>query len=206
MPIRFVAKIFAALAVAATLAACAGSEPSLPPLANAAVQDPNYQVGAGDTLQIVVWRNTELSVTAPVRPDGFISVPLVGDLRVEGKTPETVSREISDKLRTYVQNPVVTVVVSGFTGSFGQQIRVIGQAPKPQAIPYRAGMTLLDVMIAVGGTTEFAAGNRATVVRQVDGKPQSYRVRLDDLIKDGDITANGPLMPGDVLIIPEAWF
>jgi polysaccharide export outer membrane protein len=154
-----------------------------------------------------VWGNPDLSVNeVPVRPDGHITTPLVEDVRASGKTPTQLARAIEQQLSRYVKNPEVTVTVSKFVGSDKEQIRVIGQAAEPQTIPYRENITVLDVMIEVGGLTEFASGNRATIIRVVDGEQKSYRVRLDDLINDGDITANVRMYPGDILIIPESWF
>ncbi|WP_123400900.1 XrtA/PEP-CTERM system exopolysaccharide export protein [Inmirania thermothiophila] len=176
------------------------------PAPSAAAPDIDYLIGPGDTIQIFVWRNPEVSTSVPVRPDGKISVPLVEDLPVAGKTPTQVAREIEQVLSRYIRNPVVTVIVSGFSGVFSQQVRVVGQAAQPQAIPYRKGMTLLDVMIAVGGLTDFAAGDKASIVRVVDGKQTQLRVHLDRLLRDGDVSANVPVLPGDILIIPEAWF
>ncbi len=167
---------------------------------------PSYLVGANDSLTIFVWRNPELSTTVPVRPDGRISVPLIEDLQAAGKTPTQLARDIEKVLAQYVQNPIVTVIVTEFVGPFDQQVRVVGEATEPQAIPYRENMTVLDVMIAVGGLTEFAAGNRAVIVRKTNGDKETYRVRLDDLLKDGDVSANAAVLPGDVLIVPQAWF
>lgn len=165
-----------------------------------------YLLGPGDTININVWRNPEVSQTIPVRPDGRITMPLVEDLPAMGKTPTQLAREIEQILSKYIQQPVVTVTVTSFVGPYTEQIRVIGQASKPQALPYRQGMSLMDVLIAVGGLAEFAAGNRANIVRTVDGKQQKIAVRLNDLIKSGDISANMPVRPGDVLIIPESFF
>jgi polysaccharide export outer membrane protein len=165
----------------------------------------NYRIGAGDALSIVVWRNPELSSKIAVRPDGKITVPLVEDLDAQGKTPTELAREIEGKLGKYLQEPVVTIVVDSFGGPYSEQVRVVGQAAKPAAIPYRQKMTLLDVMIAVGGLTEFAAGNDATIIRSRE-RSRVYSVRLHDLMKRGDISANVEMMPGDVLIIPEGWF
>lgn len=191
---------------AAGLAGCAGKEEL--PSASILGQGPTpvYRIGPLDTVQIFVWRNPELTTSVPVRPDGRISVPLIEDLEAAGKTPSQLARDIEKKLSTYVQEPIVTVLVSGFVGTFDEQIRVVGEATRPQAIPYRANMTLLDVMIEVGGITDFAAGNDSTIVRVVDAKQKSYAAHLDDLLKDGDIGANVQMMPGDVLIIPESWF
>jgi polysaccharide export outer membrane protein len=145
-------------------------------------------------------------MSVPVRPDGKITTPLVEDLPAAGKTSTELARDIEKALAKFIQQPVVTVVVTGFVGNYGEQIRVIGQAAKPQALPYRRDMSLMDVLIAVGGVTEFASGNRASIIRNVDGKQQKLNVRLDDLIKDGDISANMPMRPGDILVIPESFF
>lgn len=170
------------------------------------VTDSQYLIGPGDAVNIIVWRNPEVSMSVPVRPDGKITTPLVEDLPAAGKTSTALARDIEKALSKYIQQPVVTVVVTTFVGNYDEQIRVIGQATKPQALPYRRNMSLMDVMIAVGGTTEFAAGNRASLIRNVDGKQQRFNVRLDDLIKEGDISANVPMRPGDVLVIPESFF
>ncbi|WP_377702799.1 XrtA/PEP-CTERM system exopolysaccharide export protein [Pseudoduganella sp. UC29_71] len=166
----------------------------------------DYLIGPGDNLSIVVWRNPEVSQGVPVRPDGKITTPLVEDLQASGKTSTELARDIEKALSKFIQQPVVTVIVTGFVGVYSEQIRVIGQAARPQALPYRRDMSLLDVMIAVGGITDFAAGNRAIVLRNVDGKQQKLTVRLNDLIKDGDISANMPMRPGDVLVVPESYF
>jgi polysaccharide export outer membrane protein len=157
-------------------------------------------------VQIFVRNEPDLSVTVPVRPDGRISTPLIDDMVAAGKTASQLGKDIAEQLRTYVQDPVVTVMVSSFAGPFDQQVRVVGEATKPQAIPYRANMTVLDVMIEAGGLTEFADGNRAVLVRRTGGSEESYNVRLGDLIKDGDIKANVAVRPGDVIIIPQSWF
>lgn len=166
----------------------------------------DYLIGPGDELQIFVWRNPEFSVTLPVRPDGRISAPLVEDLVAVGKTSTQLARELEKSLSNYVRNPVVTVIVRNFVGSLQQQIRVIGAAAQPRALPYRNGMTLLDVMIEVGGQTQLAAGNRSSIVRSVAGKQKSFSVRVDDLLNDGDMSANVRMLPGDILIIPESFF
>lgn len=144
-------------------------------------------------------------MTVPVRPDGKITTPLVEDLPASGKTPTQLARDVEKALSKYIQEPVVTVIVNGFVGPYSEQIRVIGQATKPQALPYRENMTLLDVLIMVGGITEFADGNKASILR-IAGGNQQFNVRLNDLVKDGDISANVRMRPGDVLIIPESWF
>ena len=168
--------------------------------------DYNYIIGPGDDLTIFVWRNPELTRSVPVRPDGRISVPLVEDLVASGKTATQLAREVEQVLSTYVKDPLVTVILGDFVGVFDTQVRVVGEASQPRALPYRTHMTVLDVMIAVGGLTEFADGNKARLVRTVDGQQHEAVLRLDDLIRDGDISANVAVAPGDVLIIPQAWF
>lgn len=195
------------MAAAVTVAAgCGSSETSPHNLPWKAPAEYDYLIGPGDQLQIFVWRNPELTQSVPVRPDGKISVPLVEDLPAADKTATQLAREIEHALSKFVRDPLVTVIVSGFQGVYQTQVRVVGQATDPRALPYRDNMTLLDVMIAVGGLTEFAAGNRSKLVRTVDGQTSQATVRLEDLIRDGDISANIPVAPGDVIIIPEAWF
>ncbi len=167
---------------------------------------PEYIIGPRDELNIFVWQNPDLSVTVPVRPDGKVSTPLIGDIQASEKTPEKLSKDIATKLQTYIVDPVVTVSVVKFAGPYNQQVRIVGQAVQPMAIAFNDRMTLLDAMIAVGGMTEFAAGNRSVVVRVEDGIEKSYTVRLDDLLLSGDVSANVPLLPGDIIIIPESWF
>jgi polysaccharide export outer membrane protein len=182
------------------------------PVAGSTSDDPsspdqsNYRIGPGDSLDIFVWRNPEISAKVPVRPDGKISMPLVEDMVAVGKTPSQLARDIEAVLATYVKSPSVNIIVTGFQGVPSEQVRVVGQAANPQAVPYREGMTVLDVIIAVGGLGEFAAGNRSKLVRKVNGETVEYRVRLDDLINDGDIRQNVEMRPGDILIIPEAFF
>jgi polysaccharide export outer membrane protein len=194
-----------ALIAASTLALGGCATRTVAPV-DTQVSDADYLIGPGDSINIIVWRNPEVSMSVPVRPDGKITTPLVEDLPAAGKTSTELARDIEKALAKFIQQPVVTVVVSSFVGTYGEQIRVIGQAAKPQALPYRRDMSLMDVMIAVGGTTEFAAGNRASLIRNVNGKQQKFNVRLDDLVKDGDISANVPMRPGDVLVIPESYF
>ncbi|MGL4573193.1 MAG: XrtA/PEP-CTERM system exopolysaccharide export protein [Burkholderiaceae bacterium] len=191
--------------VAVSAVGCASNSglPAAPAKAN--VAEYQYVIGALDTLSITVWRNPELSASVQVRPDGRISTPLVQDLEAVGKTPQQLSKEIEKRLANYIREPVVTVVVSGFQGPYGEQVRVIGEATKPQSVPFRQNMTLLDVMILVGGLTDFADGNSAVIVRGREGGKQ-YKVRVRDLIKRGDISANVEVMPGDILIIPQSWF
>lgn len=197
-----------ALVAAATMGLMLGGCATHVPLAEgqASADNPDYRIGPGDAVNIIVWRNPEVSMAVPVRPDGKITTPLVEDLQAAGKTSTQLARDIEQSLSKYIQQPVVTVVVTSFVGNFSEQIRVIGQAARPQALPYRRDMSLMDVLIAVGGVNEFAAGNRASIIRTVDGKQQRLQVRLDDLIKDGDITANVTMRPGDVLVIPESFF
>ncbi len=190
----------------ALVAGCGSSGTSVHDLPWQSPADYDYIIGPGDQLDIFVWRNPELTQSVPVRPDGKISVPLVEDLPAANKTASELAREIEHALSKFVRDPLVTVIVSGFQGVYQTQVRVVGQATDPQALPYRDNMTLLDVMIAVGGLTEFAAGNRSKLVRTVDGQTVQATVRLEDLIRDGDISANVPVAPGDVIIIPEAWF
>jgi polysaccharide export outer membrane protein len=188
----------------AALSGCAAN--NLPPApAQAATADYNYVIGAGDSVNIVVWRNPELSGSYPVRPDGKISAPLVEELVAQGKTSVELARDIEKKLATYVRDPVVTVIVTGFVGPYSEQIRVVGEAARPLFLPYKQKMTLLDVMIAVGGLTDFADGNRAVIQRTSEGNKQ-YAVRLKDLIKRGDLSANVEMRPGDILVIPQGLF
>ena len=165
-----------------------------------------YRIAPGDVVEIFVWGREELSGAVPVRPDGMITTRLVEDLPASGKTPSQLARDLENNYATYVKSPVVTVIVNGFVGLPNQQVRVVGEATEPTAIPFRKHMTLLDLMIAVGGLTDFAAGNHSVLVRYMEGEQHQYSVRLDDLIRDGDISANVSLLPGDILIIPEAWF
>jgi polysaccharide export outer membrane protein len=166
-----------------------------------------YVIGAGDVLDIFVWHNSDLTRSIPVRPDGRISMPLVGDTLVVGKTPAALAAELQDKLKPYIIDPLVTVIPTQFVGLFTRQVRVIGEAAQPRALPYRSSMTVLDVMIDVGGLTRYADGDRAVLVRQAaGGQQQSYRVKLDSLVRDGDITQNVDVQPGDILIIPQRLF
>ena len=195
-----------ALLLSAVLGACSLMKQDLPPApATGQTADYSYIIGAGDNVNIIVWRNPELSMSVPVRPDGKVSAPLVDELVAQGKTPPELARDIEKKLSTYVRDPVVTVIVTGFVGPFSEQIRVVGEAARPLFLPYKQKMTLLDVMIAVGGLTDFADGNRAIIQRTSDGNKQ-YAVRLKDLIKRGDISANVEMRPGDILIIPQSLF
>ena len=192
--------LFALTCLAIGLVGCATIHPLAPMDARSA--DDLYKVGPLDSLNIVVWRNPDLSGTVSVRPDGRISTPLVQDLLAAGKSPADIAKEVEKALSKYVRDPNVTVLVTSFQGTFDEQIRIVGEATKPQAIAYRQNMTLLDVMIQVGGLTDFADGNSAVLVR----KDTSYTVRLKDLLKRGDISANAAVAPGDVIIVPQTWF
>ena len=212
------------MAVVLVLGACA-KQPGLPPSTQYGSQTTspetyNYLIGPGDQLQIFVWRNPEVSQTVTVRPDGKISTPLVEDLQASGRTSAQLAKDLEKALETYIRQPIVTVIVVAGIGPYSEQIRVIGQVGSSrngqttgsqggqagvQAIAYRRKMTLLDVMVTVGGLNEFAAGNKTKLVRMVDGEQKEYEVRLDDLL-NGDISANVDMLPGDILIVPESWF
>lgn len=182
---------------------CASSYPPAP--RDAASPDYTYIIGPGDSVNIQVWRNPELSMAVPVRPDGKLASPLVENIVAMGKTPESLARDIEKEISKFIRDPVVTVIVTGFVGPYSEQIRVIGEAAKPQVLAYKQKMTLLDVMIAVGGLTDFANGNGASILRSSENNKQ-YSVRLKDLVKKGDVSANVEVKPGDVLIIPQSWF
>jgi polysaccharide export outer membrane protein len=202
---RLVARLLALGAVACALAACStlSSHPPAPRIVDA--PSLRYKIGPLDTLNIVVWRNPELSSTVTVRPDGFISTPLVEDVQAAGRNPADLSRDVEKALAKYIRDPVVSIVVTGFQGVYSDQIRIVGEAARPQAVPYRQNMTILDVMIQVGGMTDFADGNGAVLIRGGEGGKQ-YSVRLKDLLKRGDISANVAVMPGDIIIVPQSWF
>lgn len=201
--VRPVFRLALAVILGATVVGCASTNPPAP--SAAASPEYNYVVGPGDVVNIVVWRNPELSMSVPVRPDGKISAPLVEDLPAMGKDSTTLARDIETALGKFIREPVVTVVVTSFVGPYSEQIRVVGEAAKPQTIPYKQKMTLLDVMIIVGGITDFADGNSTTLLRTAEGSKQ-YNIRVKDLIKRGDVSANVEVKPGDVLIIPRSWF
>jgi polysaccharide export outer membrane protein len=198
------ARLIAAGAALLALVGCATNHYPPAPV-SAATADYSYKIGPLDSVNIIVWRNPELSATVPVRPDGKISTALVSDMQAAGLTPQELSTALQGAMTNYIRDPVVSVVVTSFQGASSEQIRIIGEAARPQAIPYRQGMTLLDVMIQVGGLTDFADGNGAVLVR---GKESGklYSVRLKDLLKRGDISANVDVRPGDVLIVPQGWF
>ena len=197
----------AAIVFACAGAAACGSMSSSHPPAPRVVDAPalHYRIGPLDTLNIVVWRNPELSGIVTVRPDGFVSTPLVPDLKAAGRSPTDLAQEVEKALGKYIRDPVVSIVVSGFQGVYSDQIRIVGEAAKPQAVAYRQDMTVLDVMIQAGGLTDFADGNGAVLIRGSEGGKQ-YSVRLSDLLKRGDISANVAVMPGDIILIPQSWF
>lgn len=197
------------LVMATGLVLLLGGCGSSPTISNSVATTPpttRYRIGPGDALEIFVRDNPKLTTTVPVRPDGRISIPLVQSVMAEGKTPNQLASELEKKLSQYIRSPLVTVVVKSFVGAPDQQVRVVGQAMKPEGIPYRRGMTLLDVMIDVGGLTKFAAGNDAKIVRRMpDGKKKTIPVNLSDLL-DGAIQDNKVMHPGDILIIPRSLF
>ena len=190
------------------LSACAQG-PSLPP-ASTDIGPPEatsqYVIGPGDVLDIFVWHNADLTRQIPVRPDGRISMPLIGDALAVGKTPTDLAGELQEQFKPFLKDPLVTVIPVQFVGLFTRQIRVVGEAVQPKAISYRSKMTALDVMIEVGGLTKYADGDRAVLVRSVGGKQESYQVRLDSLVRDGDVSKNVAMAPGDILIIPQRFF
>ncbi|MGF1700967.1 polysaccharide export protein [Photobacterium makurazakiensis] len=199
------------LLVGSTVGCSSTGLPLLPPATPQAsltkdISDYKYLIGPGDSLSIFVWGNPEISGNFIVRPDGMISTSLVDDLPASGRTPTDLARSLEAQLSEYVRDPIVTVMVSGFVGPYSEQVRVIGEASDPQAINYRENMTLLDVMVAVGGLTEFADGNDARLIRVVNGQQKQFALNMSDLVRDGDIEANVDILPGDIIIIPEAWF
>lgn len=205
-------KVAIVLLFAQLVSACSTTNNNLLPMATlhpsntTDISSYKYLIGAGDQLNIFVWRNPEVSGTFVVRPDGMITTSLVEDIQVSGKTPTELARSIESILSTYLRDPIVTVTVQNFIGPFSEQIRVIGEAAQPQAINYTQHMTLLDVMIQVGGLTEFANGNDAVLVRIEDNQQKQYTIMIDELLKNGEINANIDMLPGDIIIIPEAWF
>jgi len=208
---RFANNLKVGLLLLATLLSGCSSNNTLPsatlhPSNTDNINSYKYLIGSGDVLNIFVWRNPEVSGSFVVRPDGMITTSLVEDIKVSGKTPTELARSIEEILATYLRDPIVTVTVANFVGPFSEQIRVIGEAAQPRAINYTQHMTLLDVMIQVGGLTEFADGNDAVLIRIEDGKQKQYQVMINELLKDGEISANVDMLPGDIIIIPEAWF
>ena len=214
MPInRFTRLLAGSAMLSMMLTGCAGtaSGPQLPPASFVATEEgpgEEYVIGPLDELTIFVWRNPELGAKVQVRPDGRITTPLITDMPAVGKTPAMLAEDMKLQLSQYIQEPLVSVIVNKFAGTFSQQVRIIGATAKPASLPYRANMTVLDAMIAVGGLSEYAAGNRAKLIRfdKESGKQAEYGLRLGDLLKRGDSKANVMLMPGDVIIIPESQF
>jgi polysaccharide export outer membrane protein len=204
-PARAATALLTTLAAAAVLAGCSTPNAYPPAPRSAETVGHRYKIGPLDTLSVVVWRNPELSTNVTVRPDGRISTPLVDDVLAAGKNPADLARDIEQQLARVIRDPVVTVVVGSFQGAFSDQIRIVGEAARPQAVSFRQNMTILDVMIQAGGLTDFADGNGAVLVRGSEGGKQ-YSVRLKDLLKRGDISANVDVKPGDIVIVPQSWF
>ena len=209
---RFSRLLAGSAIVSLALTGCASStKPELPSASFVAMQEgpgEEYIIGPLDELTVFVWRNPELGASVQVRPDGRITTPLITDMPAVGKTPSMLAEDLKLQLSQYIQEPLVSVIVNKFAGTFSQQVRVVGATEKPASLPYRANMTLLDAMIAVGGLSEFAAGNRAKLIRfdKESGSQREFGIRLGDLLKKGDSKANVMLMPGDVIIIPESMF
>ncbi len=203
--LRNLLPIMAFFLIGSVSAQTGGTAPSSAQPASHSNVSPDYIIGPGDVLQIFVWRQPELSVSVPVRPDGKISTPLVEDIVAVGKTPSDLARGIEKVLSEYVRSPQVNVIVTDPVSTFSQ-VKVIGQVDKPQALPFREGITALDAVLAVGGLGDFAAGNRAKIVRTQDGKTTEIKIRLDDLLNKGDMRQNVKLRPGDVLVVPESRF
>ena len=206
---NFVTRLCAVVGLALFLAACSGGGGSTtkgPDTATPRAEGDDYVIGPGDSLRVFVWGHDDLSTSVQVRPDGEISTPLVEDMQAAGRTPTELARAVEVALAEYVRSPTVTIIIQQFVGEYERQIRVVGQAAEAQALSYRKGMTLLDVMIAVGGLSEFASGNKAKIVRRQGGQEVTIKVRINDLLNKGDMDENVKMMPGDVLIIPESIF
>jgi polysaccharide biosynthesis/export protein len=197
------------LALGLLISSCASTPPAqlhpTPKQATEKAADSDYIIGPGDTLQVFVWRNPELSVTVPVRPDGKISTPLVEDMVAVGKTSPQLARDMEKVLGEYVRSPKVNIIVTTAASAFSL-VQVVGQVAHPSSLPYREGMTVLDAVLAVGGLGQFAAGNRSRIVRNVNGQETSIKIKLDDLVNNGDTRQNLPLMPGDMLVVPQSLF
>jgi polysaccharide export outer membrane protein len=208
MPSSRFGGLCALLAITAALGACAGRPALLPAETRQVADAARYVMGPGDTVSVFVYRAPELSAELPVRPDGRISLPLVPDIQVAGRTPSDLARDVEERLKRYVREPNVTVMVRSFIGMPNQQIRVIGEAAQPMSMPYREGLSVLDVMIASRGLTRYAAGNRAEIIRTdpATGQREVVRVRLNDLLRSGNVSQDIPMRPGDTLVIPQGWF
>lgn len=210
--LKFATAIVSSVVAVMTLNGCATGDRGELPSASAHsslttnIDNYHYLIGPGDSLNVFVWRNPEISGSFVVRPDGMFTTSLVEDIPASGRTPTQLARELEKVLSTYIRDPIVTVTVSGFIGPYSEQVRVIGEALEPKAVNYKENMTLLDLMIAVGGLTDFANGDDATLIRVENGVQQQYSLKLDTLVRDGDISANVDILPGDIVIIPEAWF
>jgi polysaccharide export outer membrane protein len=210
---HLLAAVLSALIASASLAQDAPPAPSnatadatvAVPAVPAVAVSPNYIIGPGDVLQVYVWRNPELTSTVPVRPDGKVSTPLVEDMVAVGKTPSGLARDIEKVLGEFVRSPQVNIIVTQPVSIFSQ-VKIIGQVASPQALPYREGMTVLDAVLAVGGLAQFAAGNRAKLIRMEDGKRREIKIKLDNVVNKGDLATNVALKPGDVLVVPESVF
>lgn len=193
------------------ITACSSSLPSLSAATvhsslTKNINNYNYLIGPGDSLNVFVWGNPEVSGEYTVRPDGKITTSLVEDVVASGKTPTELARELEGRLSEFLKEPIVSVIVRNFTGPFSEQVRVIGEALEPKAINYTKNMTLLDVMIQVGGLTQYANGNKASLIRVIDGKQKRFSLKMDDLLTEGDMSANVDILPGDIILIPETWF
>ncbi len=211
--LQYFKNFLAVIAMAVFVSACGGTSTGkmLPPSTFTPLQEgpgEEYVIGPLDELTIFVWRNEELGAKVQVRPDGRITTPLITDMTAVGKTPTMLSQDIKLQLSQYIKDPIVSVIVNKAAGTFSQQIRIVGATEKPASIPYRANMTLLDAMISIGGLSEYAAGNKAKLIRanRANGLQEEYSIRLADLLKKGDTSANVKLQPGDVIIIPESFF
>lgn len=211
--LKYFNRFLAALLASVMVASCGGTTGgnALPPSTFTPLQEgpgEEYVIGPLDELTIFVWRNEELGAKVQVRPDGRITTPLITDMTAVGKTPTMLAQDIKIQLSQYIKDPIVSVIVNKAAGTFSQQVRIVGATEKPASIPYRANMTLLDAMISIGGLSEYAAGNKAKLIRsnRATGHQEEYRLRLDDLLKKGDTRANVKLQPGDVIIIPESFF
>jgi polysaccharide export outer membrane protein len=196
---------FALALGAAVLASCSSYSATEPAPSQVSAAPQRYRIGPSDTLNVLVWRNPELSTTVMVRPDGYISTPLVDDLQAAGRSPVDVARDIEKALSRYIRDPVVSVTVPGFQGDIADQVRIVGEAAKPQSVPYRQNMTVLDAILQAGGMTEFADGNKTVLIRSSQGDKR-YSVRLKDLMQRGDLSANVPVMPGDIILVPAGFF
>ncbi len=204
---QVIARLSTGVMLLTFLAGCVSNKhPSIPDELLTDQSQYQYIIGPGDQLEIYVWGYEDLTVSIPVRPDGKITTRLVEDMPASGKTPTELSRDIEIQYANFVKSPNVSVTVSNFVGSPSQQIKVVGGGFEPRSIPYTTNMTLLDLMIAVGGLAEYSQGNKAVLLRRVDGERKPFAVRLSDLINNGDISADVPLAPGDIIMIPEAWF